>query len=115
MDEVGDNRSGGFDITKFHKANFSSTGGLSFGDQMNEPGNLSQGASKYTSNSFCGPITGNNLPSNIGAFSGTARGSFVNRGADPTRGVIGNWNVGNNRYKATGIFAGSGIPGVVPK
>jgi hypothetical protein len=43
--------------------------------------------------------------------SGVARGSFVNDlSGNPARGVIGNWNVGNNNYKATGIFAGLGAP-----
>ena len=99
------NRSGQFDITKFDKANFPETGGLSFGGEMKAPGELT-----YSSNRFSGTI-GGDLPGNLGSLSGAARGSFVNdRLGNPARGVIGNWNVGNANYKATGIFAGSGRP-----
>jgi hypothetical protein len=51
-------------------------------------------------------------------MTGSANGSFVRGplnfnndhrpipGSTP-QGVIGNWNVGSERYSATGIFAGS--------
>ena len=35
-----------------------------------------------------------------------AAGSYVNNGNAVAAGVIGNWNVGNSAYRATGIFAG---------
>ena len=42
-----------------------------------------------------------------------AIGSFVNNGTTPAGGVIGNWNVNSANYRATGIFAGSGVS-VIP-
>lgn len=47
----------------------------------------------------------------IGNMNGGAVGSFVNDGPNrPAAGVIGNWNVEAQNYRATGIFAGSGNP-----
>jgi hypothetical protein len=103
-------RSGNFAITKFDKANFPSTDGLSFSGQMTAPGKFAETPGNYAANRFSGNILGN-LPGDYGIVSGAARGSFVNDlSGNPARGVIGNWNVGNNKYTATGIFAGSGIP-----
>ena len=51
-------------------------------------------------NQFSGSLSGSDL-------AGNARGSFVRGPNDPTRGVIGNWNVSGGAYRATGIFAGS--------
>jgi hypothetical protein len=106
-------RSGEFSITKFDRANFPRTGGLSFRGEMKAPGVLDNGISTDNSNSFSGPIAGN-LPGNLGSLSGAARGSFVNDSiGNPARGVIGNWNIGGQDYKAGGIFAGSGRP-IIP-
>jgi hypothetical protein len=44
-------------------------------------------------------------------LNGKVVGSFVKGGGQANgavpAGVIGNWGVGNDRYKASGIFAGS--------
>jgi hypothetical protein len=57
-------------------------------------------------NQFTGFLGGDGL-------SGNVRGSFANDlSGNPARGVIGNWNVGSQNYRATGIFAGSGTPQV---
>lgn len=99
-------RAGSFEISKFDTPNFGAKG-LNFGGRMNQPGNLA-------GNHFKGPISGN-LPNQLGSLNGMARGSFVNDLAgNAARGVIGNWNVQGQNYKATGIFAGSGHPGVRP-
>jgi hypothetical protein len=84
---------------------------------MTTPGELSG------KNKFEGPLslTNENLPENLSelnGMTGSANGSFVRgpinfnndhrpiQGSTP-QGVIGNWNVGSERYSATGIFAGS--------
>ena len=58
-------------------------------------------------NQFSGQLSGSGL-------TGSATGSFANNVVQHTPvvagGVLGNWNVGNDVYKATGIFAGSGTP-----
>ena len=46
------------------------------------------------------------LPTNLSDLAGGAAGSFVNNGSTVAGGVMGNWNVANDRYKATGIFGG---------
>ena len=98
-------RAGNFEISKFDKANIGGQG-LTFAGPISQPGNLG--------NHFAGNISGN-LPNNLGGLSGAAKGSFVNDlNGNSARGVIGNWNVKGNNYKATGIFAGSGHPGVRP-
>ena len=103
-------RAGDFEIGKFDKANFPSSGGLTFRGDLSRPGEIQS--------HFAGNISGS-LPNSAGNLSGVARGSFVNdRQGNLARGVIGNWNVGGNNYKATGIFAGSGrppVPGPVPQ
>ena len=72
-------------------------------------------------NQFGGPLSiAGELPNNLSelnGMTGSATGSFVRgpinfndgrpiSGSTP-QGVIGNWNVGSERYSATGIFAGS--------
>jgi hypothetical protein len=91
-------RTGNLTIDKFDTANFGSNG-LSFTGAMSAPGQL---------NHFGGSLSGS-LPSDV-SLSGSAAGSFVNDGARKAAGVIGNWNIGGQGYKATGIFAGSGTP-----
>ena len=42
---------------------------------------------------------------------GSVTGSFVRPMSEGIpSGAIGNWNIGNEAYKATGIFAGRGTP-----
>jgi hypothetical protein len=94
-------RSGQFDITHFDTSVTPS--GLSFGGALRAPG-VSNG------NAFTGVLSGG-LPNDPGSLSGGVAGSFARSpgqisGAVPS-GVIGNWNIGNSRYNATGIFAGS--------
>ncbi len=97
-------REGNFEISKFDKANFGGDG-LTFGGPMTLPGR--------PGNHFAGDISGS--LGEFGIAAGKARGSFVNDlNGNLARGVIGNWDVKNNYYKATGIFAGSGHPGPRP-
>jgi hypothetical protein len=94
-------RAGDLTISKFDQKNFD--GGLTFSGPILEPNPGVSG--KH----FQGNIAGQNLPQNLGSLQGSASGSFVNKGATPAAGVIGNWNVGGDAYKATGIFGGSKI------
>jgi len=95
-------RSGTFNVSNFDTS--VAPQGLNFGGTMNMPGVPSGGL-----NQFAGDLGGAG-PTNIGALSGNANGSFVGSpgsGLAPN-GVIGNWNIANDTgyYKATGIFAG---------
>jgi hypothetical protein len=60
-------------------------------------------------NQFGGSLKQIDGPS-IGLTSGSATGSFVNNGSVAAGGVMGNWGVEGDRYKATGVFGGSGTP-----
>jgi hypothetical protein len=107
-------RSGNFSISHFDRS--ITPGGLTFSGEMTTPGELTG------KNKFGGPLSlaNENLPENLSdlnGITGSANGSFVRgpidfRGGAPVsgrvpQGVIGNWNVGSERYNATGIFAGS--------
>jgi hypothetical protein len=63
-------------------------------------------------NKFSGTLTPTNeLPSSLSDLSGSVTGSFVRPLTEGVpSGAIGNWNIGNNNYKATGIFAGGLAP-----
>jgi hypothetical protein len=93
-------RSGNFEISRFDTANFNS--GLTFSGPMSAPG-VANG------NHFSGSLYGQ-LPSNLGSLSGSAVGSFANNGDIKAAGVVGNWNVANQAYRAGGILAGVGTP-----
>jgi hypothetical protein len=105
-------RSGDLEISHFDTS--VTPKGLTFGGTMSSPGEL--GAAP---NVFSGPLgLRGELPDNLSeleGISGTANGSFVrgpsnvSQGALQNRpeGVIGNWNVGAERYAVTGVFAGS--------
>jgi hypothetical protein len=110
-------RSGTLAISNFDVSHFPD-GGLNFSGQMCAPGVTSCGTNTPSGNHFGGRLTGQ-LPANLEVdreLNGFALGSFV-RGPDnigPGRtvpqGVIGNWAVGNDRYMASGIFAGRNSP-----
>jgi hypothetical protein len=71
---------------------------------MSIPGQLDADAP----NKFSGRLIGS-----VGLLSpvtGSATGSFVRNGGDATAGIIGNWNAGNNKYRAEGVF-GAGKTG----
>ena len=105
-------RSGNLSIYHFDRS--ITPGGLTFGGTMTTPGELTG------KNTFGGPLSlSGDLPNNLNelnGMTGSATGSFVRgpfnndgrpvSGSTP-QGVIGNWNVGSERYSATGIFAGS--------
>ncbi len=76
-------RSGTLDISNFD--------GKSFGGAMFAPGQPQ---------SFSGVLAGK------GGVSGLANGAFVNGNGINAAGVIGNFNAGNNAWRATGIFGG---------
>jgi hypothetical protein len=78
-------------------------GPLNVSGTMSAPGTLTS----YSANQFGGSLHGTVGESSI---NGAATGSFVRGPLSPAQGVIGDWNVGNSSYKATGIFAGSGVP-----
>ena len=60
-------------------------------------------------NRFTGSLTQFNGPQ-LTNLSGNATGSFFRRPQSPAQGVGGNFHLRANDYKATGIFAGSGMP-----
>jgi hypothetical protein len=91
---------GDFAISHFDTA--ATSDGLSFGGPMCAPGVA--GCGTPSGNHFGGPLSGG-LP-NGAALTGFAAGSFVNNGSDKAAGVIGNWNISNSQYEATGIFGG---------
>jgi hypothetical protein len=119
-------RDGRLDITNFDTDHFGDDG-LSFTGSMCAPGVTSCGTNTPGGNHFGGKLTGE-LPATVGYqvneardLSGFALGSFVrgpsnfdvngvaiNRSVP--QGVIGNWAVGNDRYMASGIFAGGHVP-----
>jgi hypothetical protein len=81
---------------------------LSFGGDLKAPG-------APAGNHFVGSLTGS-LPTDLNgngspALNGNVVGSFVKSGGQVAgttpAGVIGNWDIGNDRYKAGGILAGS--------
>jgi trimeric autotransporter adhesin len=59
-------------------------------------------------NQFSGAFTG--LPNGIGGATGSFADNIVNNQVVKAGGVLGNFYVNENTYKASGIFAGSGIP-----
>jgi hypothetical protein len=99
-------RTGAIEISNFDNRNFS--GGLEFEGTIGAAGS----GAMYDATRFSGGISGA-IP-DAATASGLANGSFVNDSAgNAARGVIGNFSVGNGAgYTATGIFAGSGTPGI---
>ena len=100
------NRTGDLTISKFDTSVVA--GGLTFSGPMCAPGVTCGGGNFVTpeGNHFGGPLSGA-LPGNSGGpLAGGAIGSFVNNGNTVAAGVIGNWNVHNDVYGATGIFGG---------
>ncbi len=116
-------RKGDFTISQFDSAHFNSGQGLTFSGPMCAPAVTGCGSNTPGGNHFGGSLTGQ-LPANLNLSSaernltGFALGSFV-RGPSNfdtngvainrsiPQGVIGNWGVGNDRYLASGIFAGT--------
>jgi hypothetical protein len=105
-------RTGTFSVTGFDAGNIS--GGLAFGGPMCAAGATScvTPAAATGSNLFGGPLTSSNAITG-GSLTGAAVGSFVSgpnnpiSASNPPQGVIGNFNVQNTVYGASGIFAGS--------
>jgi hypothetical protein len=99
-------RKGNLTISNFDADNFNGVG-LNFAGKMRTPGQVTQ-------NAFLGPLSlkMSNIPTSLNGVQGYAQGSFVKGPNNPAQGVIGNWGIGNDAYKATGIFAGSkgGMP-----
>jgi hypothetical protein len=54
-------------------------------------------------NKFSGSLAG---AAGQDALSGGAFGSFARRGKDPAAGVVANWGVAGQNYRATGVFGG---------
>jgi hypothetical protein len=107
-------RKGELTIDKFDTKHFGASG-LSFSGCMKAPGVLVDGPHLSNAafpgpaaNAFQGHLGGFN--NDIGHLGGFAAGSFVNDGAKKAAGVLGNWNIAGQGYKATGIFAGVGTP-----
>jgi hypothetical protein len=111
-------RAGRFDVTGFDSKNIEN-GGLNFGGALSAPGVIDgQVVPTNAPNTFSGALapTGEwcQIPSDLRNLTGNVIGSFVSATkladgvtAGLPKGVIGNWTIGNNVYKASGIFAGS--------
>jgi hypothetical protein len=82
-------------------------GPLNVSGRMDVPGELAN----IATNKFSGALLGTLGSSNIG---GGANGSFVANGTDKTAGIIGNWGVGNESYRATGVFGAGRVGAVNP-
>jgi hypothetical protein len=118
-------REGRFDVTKFDTAHFGADG-LSFGGRMCAPGVAACGTNTPGGNHFGGALSGTlpatapggaeliDIPEADRNLDGFALGSFArgpdNIGRSIPQGVIGNWGIGNDRYMASGIFAGAHVP-----
>jgi hypothetical protein len=125
-------RSGTMEINNFDRQNFESSGGLNFEGKMCAPGVTSCGTSAKpwntsSGNHFGGPLNQKlpenpeTLPAGARDINGFANGSFARgpsnydngdpktgtpiKGSTP-QGVMGNWQVGNDHYQASGVFAG---------
>ncbi len=106
-------RTGDLTISHFDSDNFNDGLGLRFSGPMCAPGVTACGTP--AGNHFGGALSGQ-LPENLDlsaadrALEGFALGSFArgpkNIGQSIPQGVIGNWGVGNDRYMASGVFAG---------
>ena len=60
-------------------------------------------------NKFSGALSGTN--ENLSYLRGSVTGSFVRPLSEGMpSGALGNWNIGSNNYKASGIFAGGLVP-----
>ncbi len=86
-------RTGRIDITNFDNRSFG--GNLCGGGPLCAKGN----------NHFVGGLSGKN------GISGATVGSFVNKGDLKAHGVIGNFGVGSQNWRATGIYGGARTPG----
>jgi len=97
-------RAGHLDITNFDPNG--PYGTLNVHGRMSMPGVLTD------VNKFSGQLLGTLGGNWCNSVTGSAVGSFVANGSDPTAGVIGNWGVGNENYVAAGVF-GAGRNGAV--
>ena len=111
-------RTGNMEISKFddtaNEGRFE--GGLSFKGKMCAPGVSGCGGSTPSGNHFGGKLTGQQRVGDQD-LNGSALGSFARgpsnydqngkpiKGSTPD-GAMGNWQVGNEHYKASGVFAG---------
>jgi hypothetical protein len=99
-------------------SNFDATGPygpLNVSGRMDVPGEIAENVNAI--NRFSGPLLGT-LGSAPYPYSnnidGGAVGSFAANGTDKTAGVIGNWGVGNDYYKASGIFGAGRVGAIDP-
>ena len=107
-------RAGMLEITNFDESG--PYGPLNVSGRMDMPGVLAGNAEW---NKFGGPLDGSlGTGQSALGIAGAANGSFVKNGSDVVGGAIGNWNVGNSVYKATGVFGmgktGTGGPVNLP-
>ena len=58
-------------------------------------------------NEFPGGLSGSGM-------TGSATGSFVNNGSVAAGGVMGNWGVSGDSYRASGVSGGVGTPKAGP-
>ncbi len=121
-------RTGNMEISKFDQQNLGGDG-LTVKGKMCAPGVSGCGGSTPSGNHFGGKINGQlpnsgpsaELPADARNLDGFALGSFARgpdnfdngdpktgkpiKGSTP-QGTMGNWQVGNDHYKASGVFAG---------
>jgi hypothetical protein len=103
-------RAGNLAISNFD-ANGQIYGPLNVQGRMDVPGQLADSAT----NAFSGPLRGTlGIDQHVPNISGVAAGSFAANGSDTTAGVTGNFAVGNNYYKASGIFGAGRVGDVNP-
>jgi hypothetical protein len=98
-------RVGRFDVANFD-TNINGGQGFAFGGDISAPGSVVTPTGKL--NQFNGGLT-----NDLRSLTGNVTGSFVNgpgqvAGTTPA-GVIGNFAIGSNNYKASGIFGGSPV------
>jgi hypothetical protein len=93
-------RSGTLAISNFtdHTNPYTPLPTLNVSGTMNMPGQLSE------INKFSGPLLPTPDSGTPSSITGNAVGSFAANGSDKAAGVIGNFNAGNENYRASGIF-----------
>ena len=82
--------------------NINNFDGRNFGGEMCGKSSCLKG-----NNHFAGSLRQTDGLGGANRLNGAAAGSFVNKGSIPAGGVIGNFGVGNNNWKASGIWGGA--------
>ena len=102
-------RSGELAITNFtdHTNPDTPLPALNVSGTMTTPGELANNAVNKFSGPLLGTVGSGPYPDSV---TGNAVGSFAANGTHKAAGVIGNFNAGNNDYKASGVFGAGPAP-----